>query len=642
VSFESNLERLLAELRATSRHLVFSSTPSLAGAALSMESRTLGAASIPHFFARDIERIPPTLNDDLLELYGRSEQALANRFGFFGETETSESEINWQPARSKAWRTELHAFDYALDLALTFRISGNARFAWHLRYLMAAWIAANPPGRGTAWNSFALARRIRNWTLAADLAREAFDADAEFFEVFIYSLAQQATYLVWEARTIADRRARLMASRALLAAGRFFARGESLCEFASSLLKEALADGYPGFPDHPQPLRQFELASACAEHVFFRESDDELPRTALASAIETLEGMLHPDGTLPLFGREPLPAPEAMAALFSLGAAALGVPQWKSLAGGEIGLFPYMLLGESGKQRFDKMPNEPWRAISRLESKSDIFRISDGESSAMLISAALPVSPLGHRDLFSYELTIHGQRTAVDSGVASIAGSGLQDDLCAALHHNVLLVDGRMPEIDAAHSVRAVTVDTLEGIKGIWLGALLNSAGGNSPKSGEKEMEFLRGFFLVAGKYWLVIDCLDGTGAHQLESLIHFYPAFSLEERGDCVTARSGAASVTVRPLLFSESNGQSTAKLGIYREGWYAPTSATKYPNTTLVMTWEQASFPAWFAYVIDSAGEIVRLGFEIAGREAKARIILHRSGKQLPIEIPCLSPPE
>ncbi len=579
MSLESTIERVGADLRRTARRAALGAVPRLASAALEMEAQGLGAASIPHFFARDIERIPPALNDDLLEGLARGQQALANRFGFFGETEQFESEINWHPPRSEAWRTELHAFDFGLDLALSFHISGDARYARHLRYLMASWVAANPPGRGTAWDSIALARRIRNWTLAADLSREVFAADADFVEVFTSSLAQQATFLAWELRTHADRRARLAASRALLVAGRCFARGESLCALARTLLSEALAHGPASLPNHRHPLRQFELASACAEHVLFGKAQAARALDALQSALEELEGMLHPDGTLPLFGGEALPPPEAVAALFSLGAAILSVPRWKSLAGGELALLPFMLVGEAGLQRFQSLPHQPWHAESRLRSASGIYRLGDGGSSALLITGAPPASAFDHQDQSSFELTLGGQKTIVDSGIPHAAGCAPEADLAVAVHHNVVLVNGRNV---AAARIRAVPVEA-PAVEGLWL------VGGAN---------WGRGYFLVDGKHWVVADRLEGIRGRRIESLLHFYPAFEIEVRTGGALARSGAASVAVIPLGLEGA----LPALSLPPPGYYSPAPGIRYPSPVLALRLEAVPASTLIGYIISS----------------------------------------
>ena len=619
-------------MREAARGAAFRLWPQLAAAALAIESRGLGAPSIPHLFARDLVRVAPTLNDDLLELYGRSEQVLANRYGFFGATEEFGPEIDWAPPRGHEWQVELHSLDYALDLALTFRISGDERYVQHLRYLLADWIASNPPGRSIGWTPLALARRIRNSILAADLCRESFEAHADFLQIFTSSLAQQVTYLAWQACTLEDRRVRLAASRALLLAGRTFSggRGAELGLAPRALLSQALEDGPASFPDHPQPLRQFELAAACCDHVLFGNTDAQWAREALHGALETLEGMLHPDGTLPLFGREPLPPVDAVTTLFALGTALLGVPRWKSLAGDEFGILPYMFLGEAGKRQFDDLPHEPWHADSRLQSGSGIFRLGDGKISAMLITAQQQASSRDHRDWLSYELTACGQRTVVDSGIAALGEAAAEDDQAGARCHNVLLVDGSLARIDSVRGAQSFPVAARDGVQGLWLRALGD--------------DHLRGYFLVEDRYWVVLDLLGATGTHRLESLVHLYPAFSLEVRDGKTLARSGAASVSVFPLSVDERGVSGVARVSTHQPGWYAPTPGTRYPSPTLTFEWDQAELPGIFGYIIDTTQYVSNCGCVLAASEVGIKLTL--GGKEYSIKTPAeltdLPPPE
>ena len=607
---------------------MFNGLPRLAGVALEVESHRLHSAGIPQLFARDLVRVPPTLNDDLLELYGRSEQVLSNRFGFFGETVESDAHIAWGLPRNSEWLPELHAFDFALDLALTFRISGDERYGRHLRYLIAEWISGNPPGRTAGWKPIALARRIHNWTLAADLARETFEAKPDFLDLFTRSLAQQVTYLSWMLRDCVDRRARLMSSRALLLASRYFSgsRAMELSEIAQTLLALAVDEGWTSFPDHPQPLRQFELASACLDHSLFGNADAN--REFLEQCLETLEGMLHPDGTLPLFGREPLPLPDAISALFSLGASVLSVPRWKSLSGGELGILSYMLLGEAGKQQFDGLPQEPWHATFHFLPETGIIRLGDGKSSAMLITATPPKRARDHRDLFSYELTLCGQRTVVDSGIAALGADAGEIDLAAAVHHNVLLVDGRPPEYDSMQSIFAAPVEGQAGAQGLWLSqawldGCLPRREGHSCVS---PLLHRRGFFLLAERFWVVLDYITGSGANRVESLIHFYPVFSLEVQHGWAHARSGAASVVIQPAACDEHGARYAAKLTTHREGRTAPFPGVNYPSRTLSLEWRQVMLPAVFGYIFDT---------ERLGTEAPPAIALSRAEVRLTLGI-------
>lgn len=106
--------------------------PRLAVASLEIDSTGLRFRETPQLFSRDLRQIDPSLNEDLLDLFGRSEQTLANHFGFFNRSQKFGPEIDWQCRESSAWLRELHAFDYAFDLALTYRISLEEKYALHL------------------------------------------------------------------------------------------------------------------------------------------------------------------------------------------------------------------------------------------------------------------------------------------------------------------------------------------------------------------------------------------------------------------------------------------------------------------------------------------------------------------------------
>jgi hypothetical protein len=120
-----------------------------------------------NLLARDLVQLPRSLNDDLLDWFGRSEKILSNHFTFLNRWRELPEDIDWEPNETEEWRADLHAFDYGLDLALYFRISREERYARHLRYLIAHWVGANLPGQGSGWRLAPLARRVRNWILAA-------------------------------------------------------------------------------------------------------------------------------------------------------------------------------------------------------------------------------------------------------------------------------------------------------------------------------------------------------------------------------------------------------------------------------------------------------------------------------------------
>lgn len=91
-------------------------------------------------------------------------------------------EVGWDgPRIPLLWRYNLHYFD---DLNAQ---GADARRDWH-RALLARWMAANPPGQGTAWAPYPLSLRVVNW-IKWFLAGEAPPA------AVVHSLAVQVRWL---------------------------------------------------------------------------------------------------------------------------------------------------------------------------------------------------------------------------------------------------------------------------------------------------------------------------------------------------------------------------------------------------------------------------------------------------------------
>jgi uncharacterized heparinase superfamily protein len=105
--------------------------------------------------------------------------ALEGRFRFLGEARDLGVDVNWYredlDAGTRLWKTHLHEFDYAIDLARSARESGDVAYRDRLASLITSWSSASPIGQpGYArdvWNSRAVANRIVNWTIAGSILR---------------------------------------------------------------------------------------------------------------------------------------------------------------------------------------------------------------------------------------------------------------------------------------------------------------------------------------------------------------------------------------------------------------------------------------------------------------------------------------
>lgn len=571
-----------------------------------MEASGLVSPGIPQLFPAGLREIPATLNEDLLYLYGRSGQVLANTFAFLNHSESLAADFDWELHESPGWRRELHSFDYALDLGMTYRISQQAPYAIHLRYLIAHWIAANPPGQTSGWEPEPLARRIRNWILAASLARSNWEGDAQFLELLGRSLAMQSVFLGWHALSSASPEDAARAARSLLLASKYFgaARAEGLAEKGRAALEEALRAALASDETFsvPRPSSLLQIAEASVENLIFspplEDSGRELEMEKARRVLTILEGALMPDGTLPLFGPSANACVDGLSDLFSAAAVLLEEPAWKNLAG-KFGIMPYLLLGERSKLRFEQMPEKPWNAGARALPELGLYRLSSTGRSAMMINARPGGLYDKHEDYLSYELSLERHRVVVDSGAYSPRGETWDKYFSSARAHNVLLIDGH-----SARPALAVVRETSGAPESA-------DADGVSRLSGQGicfedyGFDFLgvrrhRAFYLLAQGSWAVLDRLAGAGRRRVSSLIHFFPTFEIEAREDRAVIRSRVMTLTVVPLGSPPPLMRTWRGLESHLHGFYSPDFGVKFAAGALALEAHPATLPWIGGYLL------------------------------------------
>lgn len=624
---EGALERWASALQWATTRLAYRTFPRVATAALEMTAAGLPSPKFPHIFSLNLREIPPSLNEDLLDLYGRSERVLANHFSFLHSSERFDEEIHWELHESPAWRNELHAFDFALDIALTYRISREDHYARHLRYLIADWIASNPPGEGSGWLVMPLARRVRNWILAADLARDDWERDSKFFPVVSRSLSLQSAYLLRHAPSIRFAPHALTSARALLLAAKTFEgnRGEDFRAAGLAMLRRELthhvrSDG--GYVN-PHPASQLRLAETVMEclvlHSDSAEGPGDFPKEKLCQILNFLEGLLLADGILPMFGADAGQRADALSDLFALAAVVFTEPRWKNLAG-KFGILPYMLLGEDGKARFERLTAGAWEARPSRFSASGLYRLVAPGCSTLVVNGHSPSFPDDHRDHLSYELSMQGQRVIVDSGAYSPEGESWGEFFSSARAHNVILVDG--------HEARGKFPAAKRPPEEVWE----SGDGFQALRLDDPGFEFLRlghrrAWYCLDGGAWVVADRLEGAGLHRVTNLLHLYPTFEVELASDRAIARSRASSFTIIPL--GKPPLKTTVTRGHHPQfpGWYAPDFGARYPAGVVAIESADLPLPWVGGYLIvagpeanfragPSDGAAGTISFELSGK--------------------------
>ncbi len=560
------------------------SVPELGAARLESEARKLGSAAIPQVFSRDLRRLDPSFNDELLELAGQAESVLRNRFTFLNHAQAFGREIDWESPASRTWRSELHSFDFLLPLCIMFRVSGEERYARHLRYLVADWIAANPPLEGSGWEIAPLARRFRNWVLASDLGRGAWQADAEFAQVASRSLALQSVCLERRARESTENLETPEAAVALLLSSKIFKSPRAVAQRALAIttLRAMLERAFAGGRSREaNPAARVRLARAVLEFLIFEPDFDsqssEWLRQSLDRALRSVEETLLPDGTAPLFGTDAPPGPETLNDLFSAGAAVLGAG-WAKAVGDGFGVFPMLLLGPGGRERYAQLPAAEWSPAHTVESPAGLFRLAGRAKSGAVITAATAKS--GHQDFLSYELMLRGVRVIVDSGAWARAEENGDDFFAGPAAHNVLLIDGAPTSPFAAGHAQLVKSADFARLR-------------FTPPSGADGLRRERIIFGLADGGWIVLDRVSSPQPHRLQSLIHFFPTFEIFIHNGYAVAKSLSTAVSMIPFGTTETRMSAGRGADKNLPGWYSPDYGIRYEASVLALEWNQSGEP-------------------------------------------------
>ena len=325
--------------------------------------------------------------------------------------------VDWRCADvSKLWRYNLHYFDYLLDETR----SRDAR-----DHLIDDWIEKNPPGTADAWEPYTVSLRIVNWIdyfLRTEDARLPKDP-------WLSSLYGQAMWLERNIEYHILANHSLKNAVALTFAGVFFAGRQAdrwldqgIRILAEEVREQILTDG--GHFER-SPLYHAIVAQDLVDVVNIlsrsklevRPAGLELFEDKARAALEFLEEILHPDGEIPLFND-----------------AATG-----------IALRPSALQAYAR----DVLPTMP---VHRGENEALILKPETGyygyrsDGDFLLIDCG-PVGPdyqpgHAHCDTLSFELSVHGRRVIVDSGVSGYENDDLRAYVRSTAAHNTLKING--------------------------------------------------------------------------------------------------------------------------------------------------------------------------------------------------------
>jgi hypothetical protein len=234
--------------------------------------------------------------------------------------------------------------------------------------------------------------------------------------------------------------------------------------------------------------------------------------------------------------------------------------------------------------------------------------IQDPISRSFLIFDCGPLGPdyqpgHGHSDVLSYELSLHGQRVIVDTGVSSYElGPERHYERSTAAHNTV-----RVDEVEQAEIWAGFRVGRRPAVSPIHFGEIEGCQFVRGAHTGYKHLNVMhsRAIIRLTDNSWFFVDALSGKGSHRIESFIHFHPTIQLlpytgtqTTSPEMMVPRWVLEFNGVRYLFLVLDNGTVTRT-----EAWYSPGFAIRLPQSVIHWTWEVV-LPETMVYAVVPEG--------------------------------------
>lgn len=521
------------------------------------------------------------------------EPALARRIIQAGDVQFGEPAI---PNSMQApWRTKeisrrqiFHA-NYCDFLNVDLTMPGESDLLRQATKIALSWRDQNTLGTEIGWGQFFLSLRIVNWLKF--LARNAAHAEeigigAQIDQV-LASLRVQVLSL--ESRLERELLANhlLKNAKALVFAGalleapetdRWSSLGQRLLR--QQIGEQILPDG--GHIERSPMYHAWILDDLLDIQHLFESSPPFVPGCAsevsrcVKSMARYLSQIVHPDGEIPLFNDSQLDVTRPTAKILE---------EIKALE-----------------------PNLSKSATVKAMCDSGYAVIRDPISESFLIFDCGPLGPdyqpgHGHADVLSYELSLHGQRVIVDTGVSSYElGPERHYERSTAAHNTV-----RVDEVEQAEIWAGFRVGRRPAVSPIHFGEIEGCQFVRGRHTGYKHLSVVhsRAIIRLPGNSWLFVDTLSGKGSHKIESFIHFHPSVQLlpyagphTSSSEMMVPRWVLEFSGVRYLFLALGNGTMTRT-----EAWYSPGFAIRLSQSVIHWTWEEM-LPETVVYAIAPEG--------------------------------------
>ncbi len=473
--------------------------------------------------------------------------------------------IDWQPDAPRLWRFHLHYHESLLELASQVSIDA----AWSL---IGDWLREprhqSPHADPDAWHPFCISQRVPQWLMLAARSDIPKDLGGAFWQSLAGQIDWLASHLEWDlgGNHLLENLRTLTIAEAVVE-GDFRLPRQRLRRWTHrELQRQVLPTG-----EHFERTPTYHALMLLAV-IEIAEAEEWADGVSSAGPIaarmaEFLEGIIHPDGQVPLFGDSVIgetPAPEVLCGAAPAGEANPQADEdywvWRSRSGDDCLVF------DTGAVACDHLPAH------------------------------------GHADLLGLEASISGRRFLVDTGTYDYEDSAARQRCRSTLSHNTVSIDGR-DQCDVWSRFRM-------GDRGhvLWKrrGAHAQLRWCVAAHDAYRRLgvaETVRAVIIDESSYadalWMIIDWFEGEGRHQLSSRLQFAPEFQVglesvsRETGDENVSVPEVYSVQCREALADASgdgHGGRRVRLlgegkGLLCESIYHPDFGVSIRNAALVV---------------------------------------------------------
>lgn len=475
---------------------------------------------------------------------------------------------------SRLWRYNLHYHDFLLD---------EDRPSEQVSALLTSWIQDNPVGDADGWEPYTVSLRIVNWVkLFMRAPRTCRVRDA-----WLASLHTQAGWLARNIEHHIGANHLLKNAKALLFAGVFFDgavavrwRRAGWKILTTQIAEQVLPDGghYERSPMYHaivlEDLLDLLNLVLAKPSMFTLGAVDWLQRAA-TRMLDFAHAITLPDGSFPLFND-----------------AAYGISP------------PLDQLRAYAQRLFAYIAPEPGSGLRTVALEASGYYKIVRDRSAVIVDAG-PPGPAqqpghAHCDLLSYEWMVDGVPVVVDSGMDGYEQSSLRPALRQTAAHNTVRIDQtEQSEVWGTFRLgrRATPFDVR--LQRLNDGAVCFSGAHDGYRYLRGCPIHRRSIEVELDDRLRVIDHIDGSGKHLIESFIHLHPRWHAEQGTaddgwPIVYLRDSRSPLAIQFNLDSASGLRPELEITTYP---YCPAFGVVQWGSA-IRVWVRSKLPLTFAY--------------------------------------------